>query len=97
MYGDHACAGRAVHDSGDDAANALPGLPWKAGAGERIPVGTVPRDRISVWREGRENAEASCSNSGGACEVGTTVARAIAARCVLWCVATPGDSGECRE
>ena len=50
---DRAGAGPAGRRAGDDDAAGLPGVPPAAGAGERLPVGAVPRAGVPLRRQGR--------------------------------------------
>ena len=49
---DRAGAGPAGRRAGDDDAAGLPGVPAAAGAGQRLPVGAVPRAGVPLRRQG---------------------------------------------
>ena len=50
---DRARAGPAGRRAGDDDAAGLPGVPAAARAGQRLPVGAVPRAGVPLRRQGR--------------------------------------------
>jgi hypothetical protein len=66
---DRAGARRAGRHPGDDDPAGLPGLPRVARAGQRLPVGAVPGDRVPVRGQGpgvRRQAARRDAGRGGA-------------------------------
>ncbi len=94
---DHAGAGGAVHDSGNDAAHAFSGVSRPAGACQRIPIGAVSRDRVSVRIERRENASLSPAHAGSICKPEAPPRGTVPARCIFRCLASHGQTAPARK